>query len=51
MIISSHLYNETNNEMNILQCEILEDEFMYLMNKLKSQFQFNFNNELKSNRI
>ncbi len=45
------LYNETNSEMNILQCEILEGEFMYIMNKLKSQFQFNFNNELKSNRI
>ena len=45
------LYNETNNEMNILQCEILEDEFMYEMNKLKSEFQFNFNNESKLNRI
>ena len=45
------LNHEISNEIRVLQCKILDGEFMPEMIKLKNLFQLEFDDGLKSNKI
>ena len=45
------LMHTSKNEKNDLSCEVSSGDFMNEMNKLKKTFQFNYDQELKKNKI
>ena len=45
------LKHENNNAKNFFHCKILDEEFMFEMEKFKSQYQLKLNDKLKNNKI
>ena len=43
--------HENNDSKSDFKCEILKEDFMYEMNNIKSKYQSQLDNKLKSNGI